>query len=133
MNRALAICALLVSLVTVAASCVPSAAARELARNRSLWAARELAGYWYQLKVGCFWPPQITEPVVVEVRNGAPVSVTCVGTGQPAESKYFEKYDTVEELFAVIDDALARKAAEMTVNYDAATGVPARIYIDYVK
>ncbi len=60
-------------------------------------------------------------------------SVSYVSTGKPAERRYFEKYDTVDKLFLVVDDALKRKAAEISVTYDETLGFPKSIKIDYIK
>jgi hypothetical protein len=124
---------LLVAVVSGSACGAQNKIEESLNRHRQQWAGQEIGSYRYQLRVNCFCPPEVTEPVIVEVRNGATISVSYAATGRLAESRYFEKYDTVDELFIVIDDALGRKADEISVTYDEKLGFPTRIYIDFVK
>ncbi len=104
-----------------------------LSRHQRLWVNQGIRSYQYRLQVNCFCPPEVTDPVIVEVREGAASSVLYAATGKPAESKYFDKYDTVDELFLVIEDTIKRGADEISVTYDETLGFPTRIYIDFVK
>jgi hypothetical protein len=124
---------LLVAVVSGLACDAQNEIKESLNRHRQQWASQEISSYRYQLRVNCFCPPEITDPVIVEVRDGATISVSYAATGRPAESRYFEKYDSVDELFLVIDDALGRRAAEISVTYDEKLSLPTRIYIDFVK
>ena len=48
----------------------------------------------------------------------------------PVGPTYWKSYHTVEELFALIDSALVRDAAQVTVQFDEALGYPTQLYID---
>jgi len=106
---------------------------QSLARHQRLWAAQNIASYQYQLQVSCFCPPAVTDPVIIKVRDGTAESVAYAATGMPAESQFFERYDTLDKLFQVINQALEGKAAEISVSYDETLGFPRQIYIDFVK
>lgn len=120
-------------LLILGGACGQNGQRQSLARHQRLWVQQGIESYRYQLKINCFCPPEVTDPVIVEVSDGSVISVSYVATGTPAETRYFEKYDTVDELFLVIDDALERKAAEISVTYDETLGLPTRIYIDFEK
>jgi hypothetical protein len=59
-------------------------------------------------------------PVVIEVRDGIPVSVTDSSTGNPALAADYEYCDTIAELFTIIDDILySRGDSAINIQGDA--------------
>src|SRR5262245_10070498 len=70
----------------------------DLSRSRAIWMGRNLRSYRYTLQLGCFCAPTSIQPVVVEVRNGAPTSVTTL-SGDPVDPAIFASYETVDKLF----------------------------------
>jgi hypothetical protein len=100
---------------------------------RRLWTSRKPASYRYQLRLFMFAPPPVTTPVIVEVRNGVPVSVTPVTPGQSIDAATFSRYDTIEELLAVVEDAAARPADELNATFDSQSGYPKDVQIDYSR
>jgi hypothetical protein len=103
----------------------------QLKINRKLWGQQNISNYRYTLTRSCFCTPEARGPVVVEVRNGVTTSVTSVATGQPVSADLFKEYDTIPKLFNVIQDAIARKAFSLTVEYSPNRGYPTQINIDY--
>ena len=98
----------------------------ELRRRRAAWVARGIDDYRVDMQITCFCGGDIRRPAVVEVRDGAVVSVLDRETGKPLESA--EHFPTIMMLF---DDALAMAAGGSTVSvaWDRALGFPARIEI----
>jgi hypothetical protein len=99
--------------------------------NRLIWEALDVYHYRYQLQVSCFCVPQLTTPVVVEVQNGVPVSVEYATKGDPPPPEYFDRYDTIDELFLVIEDAIGQQPVILEAMYDNDYGFPIDVYIDY--
>jgi hypothetical protein len=87
-----------------------------LRQNEQKWAAQKIDNYQYTLRILCFCPQEITEPVVVEVRDGVTTSA-----------------NTVNELFDIIRDAIAQKVSKLTVEYDPTLGYPKQITIDPIE
>jgi hypothetical protein len=104
-----------------------------LDQHRERWADQDIDSYRYELQVVCFCPPEATGPVLVIVRDGITDSVLYVANGNTPEQPYFERYDTIEDLFLVIDDALDQEAHEIDVTYDETLGFPTRIAIDFIE
>lgn len=104
----------------------------DLRENRARWEARGITSYRYTLRVDCFCRAELVRPVVVAVRDGAPLSVAYEDTGEPADRKLFSRFDTVAELFAVLDDAFKEGAGWITAEYDPESGYPRQVFIDYV-
>jgi hypothetical protein len=94
----------------------------QLRENQRVWQDQDVSDYRYRLQIGCFCPQEITQPVVIEVRDGNAVSITYADSGLAASNGIFQGYDTVGELFAVVQDAIDGKADEITVSYDVAAG-----------
>jgi hypothetical protein len=105
----------------------------ELDKHRHIWENEVVRDYQYRLQVLCFCPPEVTNPVIVEVKGGVTSSVIYVGTGLPVGNTNFIKYDTIDEMFQVIEYAIDQGADEIKVEYDADLGYPARIEIDFIK
>ncbi|MBA3468261.1 MAG: hypothetical protein H0T53_01330 [Herpetosiphonaceae bacterium] len=113
---------------------ISAAPASDLLQARERWASHGSRSYDFELSINCFCPPEYTEPVIVAVRAGVPVAVTSAASGRPVDPdrrSWYERVDTVDELFALIEDAIARDAARLAVSYDQTHGYPTEISIDY--
>ncbi|BAY24662.1 hypothetical protein NIES2100_44570 [Calothrix sp. NIES-2100] len=103
----------------------------QLNANRRLWKKQNIRNYRYTLSRSCFCAPKSTGPLRITVRNGRKTSITDA-TGKPFEQpELFKEYDTVPKLFNLIEDAIAKKASNLTVQYDPKLGYPTQINIDY--
>lgn len=95
-----------------------------------VWSDQEIDDYQYTVQVGCFCMVEATRPVVVEVRDGQAVSFTYADDGTVADPALFERYGSIDKIFAIISDAEAQEPARLDVTYDEVTGVPQSIAID---
>ena len=105
--------------------------ADDLLANRGKWLSQYLADYTYEYERWCFCRlgPQ---PVRLTVHDDSIVAAVVVATGEiltPADIAR-EGFRTVDELFAVILDAIAQGADELDVDYDPRLGYPRLIAID---
>lgn len=91
--------------------------AERLAEARQRWAARGVRSYRFRLAVACFCAHRA--PVTIRVRDGKP-------RGTPQR---FREFDTVEELFARIDEELDR-GGDPQARYARRTGVPRQFDAD---
>lgn len=124
---------LLLTVVLAACSVTgPSDERDDLRRNRERWNAQRILSYEYVLQQSCFCPPELVRPVRVVVREGQVVSVADAERSTPL-SMDRSRTLTVDELFARIQDALDRDAAEVRVQYHPELGYPTSISIDYSR
>ncbi|CAN5272586.1 hypothetical protein BH23GEM4_BH23GEM4_08890 [soil metagenome] len=100
-----------------------------LRENRARWEARGFTAYRYTLSVNCFCGVELVRPVEITVRDGAPLSVTYEDTGEPADRERFSRFDTVGELFDVLDAAFDEGAASVSAEYDAEFGYPRQVFM----
>lgn len=109
---------------------------QKLGEARTLWDRKDVASYSYILELECFCAPASElEPVLVTVRNGTVESLQYwdedPADRTPASAATFGPYDTVEELFALVEDAIDRDADLLQVGYDPEYGFPEVINVDY--
>ena len=74
--------------------------------------------------------PDWTRPVVIDVKDNRIGRIVYADDEAPVGPTYWKSYHTVDELFALIDSALVRDAAQVTVQFDEALGYPTQLYID---
>ena len=98
-----------------------------VAQQRRQWERLGFDAYAYDLTIFCFCPH--VDPVRVQVRADTVFSAILVETGAPVEQTFRAR--TIDELFEVIEDAIAQEADQLDVEYDEAFGYPSRIYVDY--
>lgn len=96
----------------------------ELARARQAWQEAGVSAYHFDLSVECTGcSAALQQPVRVTVTAGA-TTVEYSQSSQPAPADVFAPYDTVEELFDLIEDAISRDAEILQVGYDPELGYP---------
>ena len=110
---------------------VAEGAQAELDRYRTLWEANRSGDYTFEYRPLCFCPREFVQPVEVTVRNGVIESVTYVESGESPATNGFPLYHTIDGLFDMIQDAIDREAARLTVSYDPEIGYPTSVSIDY--
>jgi hypothetical protein len=104
-----------------------------LREARALWERQGIRSYRYTVAMTCFCPPERVGPVVVEVRDGATVSVTSANQGRTVAPGAFAGLDTVEELFAFIEQGLGKKPDETRTEYHPELGYPTAVRFDYER
>lgn len=93
---------------------------------RARWADDAPAAYRLTLHRSCFCPPEYRGPFEVVVRDGEVETVRYEGDAVDVERGL-----SVEGLFRLIEEAYARDAERVDVQFDPTWGYPARLYIDY--
>jgi hypothetical protein len=97
------------------------------------WDAANLASYSYTLQLSCECGiVSLQNTIVVTVQNGTVVSRVYQNTNPPtpAPESPFGAYDTVEELFAAVEDAIGTEADLLNVVYHPTYGVPVLLQLD---
>jgi hypothetical protein len=101
--------------------------------NREKWLRQGMPAYTYRLKVGCFCTPDVTRPVRVTVENGVRTSIRPEVAGATVDEQSLSRYDTVEKVFAIIENAINSNAEVVRVTYDPQRGYPTEVYLDYSR
>lgn len=96
----------------------------ELATALRMWDVRGTDDYRMTVRLRGAWSGG---KAVIEVRNGVPVSVQ-PGSGMAPE--VFSEYDTVDELFGLLQSAVDDDAFRIDATFHPRLGLPAEVMID---
>ena len=131
MNKILFI--LMAVVLTACASVGPASSDFDRARNQ--WQDADISHYSYNLTLSCFCAFNENMPLVIEVQDGEVVSME-YQNGNEIEDvnlELFQKYDTIDNIFAELEKVLGGGADKVTVSYDDTYGFPEQIDIDFVE
>lgn len=126
-RRVLLSSVLFVLCVLFAPACSPQLV--ELHTAHARWKALRLENYDFELTRSCFCPD--TTPHLVEVRNGKVSTVRRLSDGLVVPLEQASWVLTVDQFFEQLAVA-SREAASWSAEYDARTGVPEQIDIDWI-
>jgi hypothetical protein len=107
----------------------------ELERNQEKWRDANISHYRFNLHISCFCAFVEDMPLVIEVMDGEVVSME-YQSGKAIEDvnhELFDKFATIDRIFAEIEADLSGAADKVTVTYDPTYGFPVDITIDYVE
>jgi Family of unknown function (DUF6174) len=97
---------------------------------RDLWAQQGGDDYDMTFNWQCFCIVDFVQRADLEVRGDSVEGGVVTDSGDPVSSDMLAEYQTVSELFDLIQDAIDQDAAEIRVTY-AAAGYPDEVWIDY--
>lgn len=102
----------------------------ELQENLARWRANRPAEYRYTLQVNCYCQAaEYSDGVIVQVRAGG--IVLSRADGGHVDPAPFARYDTVDELFALLIDAVDRDADMISATYHGRLGYPVEAAVDH--
>lgn len=128
----------LMTLVLAACSAIAGAAGNqsEIEQNKEKWQDANISHYRYRLHISCFCVFVENMPLVIEVQDGEVVSMEFqngVEIDPAIRQDLFDKYATIDRLFAELEAGLNGAADKVTVEYDATYGFPTRADIDFIE
>ena len=100
---------------------------------KMLWAKQNLITYTLTQKASCFCAPEYTRPIKYSVISNsvyADWAVYADGSGGAVTGTMVPTLHTVDQAFAMIQDAIDQKSASVTVEYDSILWYPTSISID---
>ena len=126
----------LMTLVLAACSAVAGAAGdqSEIEQNKEKWQDHGISHYRYNLHISCFCIFVENMPLVIEVQDGEVVSMEFHNGAEidPAlRQDLFDKYATIDGLFAELEAGLNGGADNVVVTYDPTYGFPTEVTIDF--
>ena len=104
----------------------------EIEQNKEKWESANISHYRYQLHISCFCVFVENMPLVIEVQDGKVVSMEYQNGNEidPSIHELFDKYATIDRLFAELEAGLNGAADKVAVEYDATYGFPTKADID---
>jgi hypothetical protein len=124
----------LMTLVLAACSAVAGATGTqsEFEQNKEKWQDANISHYRYNLHISCFCVFVENMPLVIEVQDGEVVSMEFQNGSEidPSLLELFEKYATIDRVFAEVEAGLNGAADNVVVKYDPTYGFPTEVTID---
>lgn len=122
-------------LLALLALAPPLVAAQDTTAGRARWAEAAITDYEYSYRRACECHPDNLADTIVTVRSGEIVAVRYARVDYaediPVADDRLSWFRTVEDLFTLIESAVARDAV-VRATFDPEHGYPATIYVDYV-
>lgn len=101
----------------------------DLIRNRATWAAVDAASYRYRLVRSCECLPAVSGPFVVTVSGGEIVAAESEWSGEAVSAEQLQTLETVEELFAHVQEGIRTRATRVDVEYHPVLGYPTKVHV----
>jgi hypothetical protein len=101
---------------------------REFDFYQTKWNELEVSDYDYEIQAFCFCTEDSVRPRLIQVRNGAIVSVVNTVTGD--SSQFLDSFPSIPEMFDRIEEALLEFAPAIGVTYHEVYGHPESYSID---
>src|ERR1044072_481658 len=122
-------------ILTACASTNALASQPEIEQNQEKWQDASISHYRYHLSISCFCVFTQDMPLILEVRDGKVVSMEYQNGNKidPSLTELFEKYATIDRVFAELEAVLNGAADEVIVKYDPTYGFPTEATIDVEK
>jgi hypothetical protein len=118
--------------LSACAAAAVSGSQTEVGQNKEKWQDANISHYRYNLHISCFCIFVENMPLVIEVQDGEVVSMEFQNGNEidPSLLELFNKYATIDRLFAELEAGLNGAADKVTVEYDATYGFPTKAEID---
>lgn len=128
---------IIMAVLLTACSAIAGAAGNpsEIEKNKEKWQDTAISHYRYNLNISCFCAFRGDMPLVIEVQDGKVVSME-YQSGKAIEDvnrELFDKYATIDRLFAELEVDLNGAADKVTVEYDPTYGFPTKADIDFIE
>lgn len=105
-------------------------AQKDLDSARALWNSKKLTTYSLIQTKSCFCMEDYTRAMMYNVLSGVINTGTLVYADDGTKVSIEANLHTVDQAFALIQDAIDNKVANVTVSYDTTYGYPTTIAID---
>jgi uncharacterized protein DUF6174 len=129
---------LLIVMAFILTACVSANALggqSEIEQNQEKWQDAGISHYRFDLSISCFCVFTQDMPLIIEVQDGKVVSME-FQSGNPIDpslTELFNRYATIDKVFAELEAGLNGAADEVTVKYDPTYGFPTEATIDVEK
>jgi hypothetical protein len=125
----------IVGLAVFVVACTDPVSVRQsdLQVAKAWWRGHAPASYDLTIEPRCFcgFETPAPGPVIVSVRNGVVAGRHYLQTGAVVGAPYASAYPSVDELYVILEDAVARRADRLEVFYEPTFAYPASVAIDY--
>lgn len=124
---------IILAALLVGCASIAGQAGSDIDNAQEKWQDANISHYRFELTVGCFCIFSQDMPLIIEVKDGEVVSMEYKSGNEidPANMELFQRYATIDRIFAEIAKARGGEADNVTVTYDETYGYPKDVGIDF--
>ena len=105
--------------------------ADEVKANKEKWLSHAVTDYQIEMQKLCFCAPDAVRLMIFEVSHDEITSVRYADTGEDVDPSLYNQYNTIEGLFALVEQALAKDPEYLSIAYNDDYGYIKELTIDY--
>lgn len=103
----------------------------EIERNRRLWHGSGVVNYRMTVDVQKTGHATPMGKFIIEVRDREAVSIKLASDPtRDATTERFSRYDTIDDIFDIIETASVQRPDKMDIEFDPKLGYPKRLHLD---
>lgn len=105
--------------------------ASEVESNREKWMQHGINNYEIEMQKICYCVPEVVRMMVFEVDDNSIKTVRYADTGDDVEQQHYGDFNTIESMFAFVEQSLEKNPADISIAYDEKYGYIKELSIDF--
>ncbi len=105
--------------------------AAELQANKDKWLSKNIKEYQIEMQKICYCDPDAVRMMIFQISNDEIKEVLYADTGEAVNPSYYNDSNTIEGLFALVEQALNEKPEDIIIAYDEEFGYIKQVTVDY--
>ena len=103
----------------------------EVQANKDKWLSQEINAYQIEMQKICFCAPDAVRMMIFKVANNEIKEVRYADSGDEVDPSHYNQHSTIEGMFTLVELALEKNPADLTIAYDAEYGYIKELTVDY--
>jgi len=105
--------------------------ASEIQSNREKWMAHEISDYVIEMQKICYCVPEVVRMMVFEIGDDKIKTVRYADTGDDVDPQYYGDFNTIEDMFSFVEQAIEKNPADLSIAYDEEYGYIKELSVDF--
>ena len=106
-------------------------AASKLKLQKQIWSEQGITDYQIEMQKLCFCAPNAVRLMVFEIKDNKIESVRYADSNEEVNPELYSEYNTIDGLFMLAEQALAKDPADINIVYDDKYGYIREYTVDY--
>lgn len=103
----------------------------EVQANKDKWLAHGIKQYQIEMQKICFCAPDAVRMMIFQVAEDEIQDVRYADSGNEVDPSHYDQSNTIEGMFALVEQALEKNPANISISYDNKYGYIKELSVDY--
>ncbi len=103
----------------------------EVHANKEKWLSNEIKQYEIEIQKICFCEPDAVRLMIFHVENNEIQDVRYADSGEQVDPSHYNELNTIEGMFTLVEQALDKNPADISIAYDTEYGYIKELTVDY--